>query len=27
VVDGAPDGIDAGRVTVAAGLAVAEAPA
>jgi type IV pilus assembly protein PilM len=27
VVDGAPDGIEAGRVTVAAGLAVAEAPA
>jgi type IV pilus assembly protein PilM len=27
VVDGAPDGVEAGRVTVAAGLAVAEAPA
>lgn len=27
VVDGAPEGVEAGRVTVAAGLAVAEAPA
>ena len=27
IVDGAPAGIDAGRVTVAAGLALAEAPA
>jgi type IV pilus assembly protein PilM len=27
VVDGAPDGLDAGRVTVAAGLALMEAPA
>jgi len=27
VIDGSPDGVEAGRVTVAAGLAVAEAPA
>jgi hypothetical protein len=27
LVDGAPAGIDAGRVTVAAGLALVEAPA
>lgn len=27
VIDGAPEGVEAGRVTVAAGLAVAEAPA
>jgi hypothetical protein len=27
VVDGAPAGLDAGRITVAAGLAITEAPA